>query len=78
MCLRLNFITGSFAIGEYITEDVVEYLQLMHYDIYYEYSLAMTRKTWVLTPRLDELILDIVQSGMQKYWEYEVNMKAFQ
>lgn len=47
----------------------------MHLDIYYEYSLAMARKTWFLLPSLDELILRIVQSGIQKYWEFQVVMK---
>lgn len=44
----------------------------MHNDIYYEYALAMTTKTWALKPDLDKLILDIVQSGIQKYWENQV------
>ncbi|XP_037033035.1 glutamate receptor 1-like [Bradysia coprophila] len=66
---------GSYAIGEYITEDNVEYLQLMPNDIYYEYALAMTTKTWALKPDLDTMILDIAQSGMQKYWENQVVMR---
>lgn len=41
-------------------------------DIYYEYALAMTTKTWALKPDLDTMILDIAQSGMQKYWENQV------
>lgn len=32
----------------------------------------MTTKTWALKPDLDKLILDIVQSGIQKYWENQV------
>lgn len=63
---------GSYAIGDYITEDNVEYLQLMPNDIYYEYALAMTTKTWMLKQNLDTMILNIVQSGMQKYWENQV------
>lgn len=45
----------------------------MHDDIYYEYALAMTTKTWALKPNLDKIILDIVQSGIQKYWENQVH-----
>lgn len=44
----------------------------MHDDIYYEYALAMTTKTWALKPDLDKLILEIVQSGIQQYWENQV------
>lgn len=67
------FYSGSFAIGEYITEEALEYLQLMTTDIYYEYALGMSYKTWMLRPNLDEMILNVFQSGMQRYWEGEVN-----
>lgn len=50
----------------------MEYLQLMHHDIYYEYSLAMTSKTWPLKTHLDALIANVVQSGIQSFWEYQV------
>lgn len=63
---------GSFAIGEYITEEAMDYLQLMHSDIYYEYSVSMTPKAWYLKLNLDEMILNIVQSGMQSYKEFQV------
>lgn len=77
LTLYCSFIKGSFAIGEYIDEEAVENLQLMHLDIYYEYSLAMARKTWFLLPYLDEIILRIVQSGIQKYWEFQVRVCVF-
>lgn len=63
---------GSFAIGDYIDEEAMEYLQLMHHDIYYEYSLAMTAKTWPMKTHLDALIANVVQSGIQSYWERQV------
>ena len=63
---------GSFAIGEYVTQESMDDLQLMTTDIYYEYSLAMTWKTWPLKDNLDELILNVVQSGMQRFWEGQV------
>lgn len=68
---------GSFAIGDYIDEDALEYLQLMHHDIYFEYALAMTTKTWPMKTHLDALISEVVQSGIQSYWEYKVIIVDF-
>lgn len=64
--------TGSFAIGEYIDAEALDRLQLMHTDIYYEYALAMTSKTWPLKDELDTLIASVVQSGIQAMWEWQV------
>lgn len=64
--------TGSFAIGEYIDAEAMDDLQLMRTDIYYEYALAMTSKTWPLKDALDTLIACVVQSGMQAMWEWQV------
>lgn len=44
----------------------------MHNDIYYEYASAQSYKTWPLLPNLNDLTLQIVQSGIQKYWELQV------
>lgn len=41
-------------------------------DIYYEYALAVTHKTWALRPDLDALILRIAETGIQQYWELQV------
>lgn len=70
---RLAF--GHYAIGEYITEESVQYLQLMPNDIYYEYCFAMSYKNWPMQLKLDNLILVIAQSGIQKYWELTIVMK---
>lgn len=55
----------------------MDYLQLMHTDIYYEYSLAMTSKTWALKDELDTMINRVVQSGIQSMWEWQVGLEGF-
>lgn len=47
----------------------MDHLQLMRHDIYYDYCVAMTYKTWPLKGIADEAILRIAQSGIQHYWE---------
>lgn len=74
--LREHLSSGSFAIGEYIDVEAMDYLQLMHNDIYYEYSLAMTSKTWTLKDELDTMIGRVVQSGIQSMWEWQVSVMS--
>lgn len=63
---------GHYAIGEYITEQTVNNYHIMLNDIYYELCVAMSTKTWPLMGYLDDLILQIAQSGVQQYVELEV------
>ncbi|XP_055543537.1 uncharacterized protein LOC129729082 [Wyeomyia smithii] len=63
---------GHFSIGEYIDEELSSKYQNMIEDIYWEYCVAMSTKTWPMVQHLDELILVIFQSGIQRYWEQKV------
>lgn len=44
----------------------------MREDIYYEYCLAMSYKTWPLKTNFDLFVLYVAQSGIQKYIELQV------
>lgn len=70
--IDLHWIPGHFAVGEYIDEETLQYLQLMRQDIYYEYCVGMSYKTWPFKSMMDLLILRIAESGIQKYWELQV------
>ncbi|XP_055694767.1 uncharacterized protein LOC129796671 [Lutzomyia longipalpis] len=67
---RLQY--GHFAIGDYIQEDILDNYQIMIEDIYWEYCIAMSYKTWSLMPKFDLLVMEVAQSGIQKYWELVV------
>lgn len=43
-------------------------------DIYWEYCVAMSSKTWSLLPNFNEFIMRVAQSGIQKNWELMVNL----
>jgi hypothetical protein len=64
---------GHYAVGEYITEETVYDYQTLTNDIYYEMCVAMSTKTWPLMAELDALILQIFESGLQKYVELDVS-----
>lgn len=66
---------GHYAIGEYVTEEAVNKYQIMTDDIYYELCVAMSKKTWPLMSYLDDLILQIAQSGIQQFVELDVVMR---
>lgn len=65
-------ISGHYAIGEYIDEIALNNLQLMPNDIYYEYCVAMSYKTWPFKSIFDLLVLRVAETGIQKYWELQV------
>ncbi|XP_065072632.1 uncharacterized protein LOC135697012 [Ochlerotatus camptorhynchus] len=66
---------SHFAIGEYIDEEASHKFHLMIEDIYWENCVAMSTKTWPMMEQLDQLILTIFQSGIQRYWELQVVSK---
>lgn len=57
-----------FAFGDYIQMDTMKALRVMREDIYFEYCLYATRTGWYMKNHLDEFILYVQQSGIQKYW----------
>ncbi|XP_058823625.1 glutamate receptor ionotropic, delta-2-like [Topomyia yanbarensis] len=63
---------GHFAVGEYIDKETADKYHFMIEDIYWENCVAMSTKTWPMMEHLDELILVIFQSGIQRYWEQRV------
>lgn len=59
-------------LGEYIDENSLKNLRLMQYDIYHEYCVAMSYKTWPFKTSFDLHVLRVAESGIQKYWELQV------
>lgn len=57
-----------FAFGDYIQLDTMDELRVMKEDIYFEYAVMAVQNGWYLKGQLDDLVLVIQQSGIQKYW----------
>lgn len=57
-----------YAFGDYIRKETMVPFRVMREDIYYEYALYVTRNGWYMKNHLDEFILIVQQSGIQKYW----------
>ncbi|XP_073951487.1 glutamate receptor ionotropic, delta-2-like isoform X2 [Choristoneura fumiferana] len=66
---------GTFAIGEYITKEATEDLELMLENFYYEQCVVMLRKSSPYTAKLSELVGRLHQSGLMLAWETQVALK---
>lgn len=81
---KLNY--DHYMIGDFITSSNVLMYRLMKEDLYFEYEVSMTTKTWPLRNQLSDLILRIVESGIRayqepivakRYMDYGVQIKIF-
>ncbi|KAI8420439.1 hypothetical protein MSG28_008929 [Choristoneura fumiferana] len=66
---HINKSIGTFAIGEYITKEATEDLELMLENFYYEQCVVMLRKSSPYTAKLSELVGRLHQSGLMLAWE---------
>lgn len=57
-----------FAFGDYIQLKTLDGMRVMREDIYFEYAILAVPKGWYLKDQLDDLVLVLQQSGIQKHW----------
>ncbi|XP_038116678.1 uncharacterized protein LOC6050679 [Culex quinquefasciatus] len=66
---------GHFVPVDYLDEESSQMLRLLKDDLSWETCVALVSKTCPFKPRLDELIMNIRQSGVQFYWELMASSK---
>lgn len=71
---RLSY--GHYSISSYITNDVVHNFRVMLEDLYWGHCVIQVTKTWPMLESLNEVIMRVFQSGIQRYWE-EVVLAQF-
>lgn len=67
---RLQY--GHFGYNSYIVQDFIDDYQVMQEDMYSQYTVASSGKSWPILPQLDDLILQLTEHGFQKHWENQV------
>ncbi|XP_039433516.2 uncharacterized protein LOC120415938 [Culex pipiens pallens] len=68
--LAIAFLAyGHYIIGNWINTDNVALYRLMQEDLYWEYELVWTTKTWPMYDALNEYIMRIVEANLQRYEE---------
>nr|QZH55077.1 ionotropic receptor 41a [Achelura yunnanensis] len=66
---------GYFAIGDYITKEAVDNLEIMVENFYYEQCVAMLRKSSPYTEKITALVGRLHESGLMLAWETQVALK---
>lgn len=68
--LAIAFLAyGHYMVGNWINTDNVALYRLMQEDLYWEYELVWTTKTWPMYDALNEYIMRIVEANLQRYEE---------
>ncbi|GJQ87124.1 hypothetical protein Trydic_g23973 [Trypoxylus dichotomus] len=62
---------GNFAVGSYITEDGAKIRRILNEDLYFDYMAFYMKKSSILLPYLDNIILKVAQAGLLEVWEYD-------
>lgn len=63
---------GHFVPIDYLDEESSQMLRLLKSDLSWENCAAVVSKTSPIKPRLNDLIMNVRQSGVQFYWELMV------
>lgn len=66
------FLTGHFAVGEYVKEEYIDGLRLMKEDIYWEQYVAMMPKSSPILDSYNMHILRTLETGLPAVWESQV------
>ncbi|XP_037887617.1 ionotropic receptor 21a [Glossina fuscipes] len=67
---RLPF--GHYAIGDYLSSKSIENLRIMKEDLYFQYTVAFTKRLWPMLDRFDQLIYNWHSAGLDIYWELRI------
>lgn len=72
LLIFLFFLTGHFAVGEYVKEEYIDGLRLMKEDIYWEQCVAMMPKSSPILDSYNMHILRTLETGLPAVWESQV------
>ncbi|EDW16452.2 uncharacterized protein Dmoj_GI22230 [Drosophila mojavensis] len=63
--------SGAFNFGNYVTREAVENRIVMHDDLYFDWTRAVSIRGWSLMPLLNRHIRACQESGLYVHWELE-------
>ncbi|XP_066142608.1 glutamate receptor ionotropic, kainate 4-like [Euwallacea fornicatus] len=64
-----RLLNGDYAVGTYIKQDVIQKYHLMTNDFYFDLCVLMLRKSSILLPYVDMLILRSFDAGLILFWQ---------
>lgn len=70
-----QFDYGFFAFADYIAPRTLEKMRLMRNAIIYGQDAAAIVRSWYMKDEFDNMILRVVESGIQSYWLLDVTFR---
>ncbi|XP_022227090.2 uncharacterized protein LOC111077214 [Drosophila obscura] len=63
--------SGSLSVGNYVPAEALENRIVLHDDLYFDWTRAVSIRGWTLMPELDKHILTCLETGLYVHWELE-------
>ncbi|XP_066262231.1 glutamate receptor ionotropic, kainate 4-like [Euwallacea similis] len=70
-----RLLNGDYAVGTFIKQDVIQNYHLMTNDFYFELCVLMLRKSSILLPRVDVIILRSFDAGLILFWQNQAALE---
>ncbi|XP_034664716.1 uncharacterized protein LOC117899058 [Drosophila subobscura] len=67
--------SGSLSVGNYVPAEALENRIVLHDDLYFDWTRAVSIRGWTLMPELDKHILICQETGLYVHWELEFVVK---
>lgn len=66
---------GHYSIPEYIDQQAMDSLRIMHDEVVFDYTTAFSYKTWPFSKTLNPLLSKIYEGGLAQIWEVQIALK---
>ncbi|XP_017084782.2 LOW QUALITY PROTEIN: uncharacterized protein LOC108117094 [Drosophila eugracilis] len=63
--------SGSLSVGDYVSTEALENRIVLHDDLYFDYTRAVSIRGWILMPELNRHIRTCQETGLYYHWELE-------
>ncbi|XP_016969094.2 uncharacterized protein LOC108037123 [Drosophila rhopaloa] len=63
--------SGSLSVGDYVPTEALENRIVLHDDLYFDYTRAVSIRGWILMPELNKHIRTCQETGLYYHWELE-------
>ncbi|XP_017048767.1 uncharacterized protein LOC108093303 [Drosophila ficusphila] len=63
--------SGSISVGDYVSTEALENRIVLHDDLYFDYTRAVSIRGWILMPELNKHIRTCQEMGLYYHWELE-------
>ncbi|EDW24331.1 GL23463 [Drosophila persimilis] len=70
-----RLVSGSLSVGNYVPAEALENRIVLHDDLYFDWTRAVSIRGWTLMPELDRHILTCQETGLYVHWELEFVVK---